>query len=59
MGRMAHRRILAGLGIMGEITIRQGLRSRLMTKLARLFDSTRFERRALKTGKLGILLPLP
>src|SRR6267378_932581 len=31
-----------------------GLRSRLMTNLARLFDSTRFERRALKTGKLGI-----
>jgi hypothetical protein len=30
-----------------------------MTKLARLFDSTRFERRALKTGKLGILYPCP
>src|SRR5258708_18419942 len=32
-----------------------GLRSRLMTRLARLFDTTRFERRGLRTGKLGIL----
>jgi len=32
-----------------------GLRSRLMTRLARLFDTKRFERRALGTGKLGIL----
>jgi hypothetical protein len=26
-----------------------------MTKLARFFDTTRFDRRALETGKLGIL----
>jgi len=32
-----------------------GLRSRLITRLARLFDTTRFDRRALVTGKLGIL----
>jgi hypothetical protein len=32
-----------------------GLRSRLTTRLARLFDTTRFERRALGTGKVGIL----
>jgi hypothetical protein len=29
---------------------------RLMTRLARLFSTTRFERRALRTGKLCILL---
>ena len=32
-----------------------GLRSKLMIRLARLFDTKRFERRALRTGKLGIL----
>src|SRR5260370_17970136 len=32
-----------------------GLRSRLTTRLARLFDTTRFEWRALGTGKVGIL----
>ena len=32
-----------------------GLRSRSTTRLARLFDTTRFERRALGTGKVGIL----
>jgi hypothetical protein len=32
-----------------------GLRSRLTIWLARLFDTTRFERRALGTGKVSIL----
>ena len=44
-----------------ESRTRQGslfwLRSRLMTRLARLFDISRFERRPSGTGKLGILSP--
>lgn len=42
-------------GIEDEAGSLFGLLSRLITRLARLFDTTRFERRALETNRLGIL----
>jgi hypothetical protein len=42
-------------GIQDEAWESLRLASRLITRLARLFDTTRFEPRALARGKLGIL----